>query len=132
MRLFNRLKYGKSDKPIYIKKEQRWLYKNKWYNLNGAIKEYTNNLYQQNDNISYSYIMDNNSYITNDFNDLVNQIILNPNITITNWLCLTKNQCEIIKSIKKHAALQELTKYSKIYADFQEKLDEINKSLNNL
>lgn len=35
-KLVNRIKYGKTDKPKFIKSKSRWLYKNKWINSDVA------------------------------------------------------------------------------------------------
>ena len=35
-RLVNRIKYGKSDKPRFIKLRQHWLYRNKWIDSDKA------------------------------------------------------------------------------------------------
>ena len=35
-KLVNRIKYGKSDKPRFIKSKQHWLYKNKWISADRA------------------------------------------------------------------------------------------------
>ena len=35
-RLVNRIKYGKSDKPRFIKSKQHWLYRSKWISADKA------------------------------------------------------------------------------------------------
>lgn len=37
-RLVNRIKYGKSDKPRFIKSKQHWLYKGKWIDSDYAYR----------------------------------------------------------------------------------------------
>ena len=124
MKLWNRIKYGKSATPRYIEKRALWLYNNEWYDLPHMVSAYAGAHYTAPASC-YIYSQNGRKYTTDDLNILVQALIGNPTTSIELLQPATPTAYALITAIGR-------TTVARVMAEYDAACAELSASLNKL
>lgn len=127
-KLMNRIRYGKSDRPRYIRSKHNWLYKNKWID---SDKAYT---ILSDKTVRYSYEISKNSYVTfgevDSFDALVDLVYkYSSHINFTDLSQFSVQELEVLIGVKRKLLEEQSAKLRKSIIEANEEVAKIQAKL---
>ena len=127
-KLMNRIRYGKSDRPRYIRSKHNWLYKKKWLD---SDKAYT---ILSDKSVRYSYEISKNSYVTfgevDSFDALVDLVYkYSSHINFTDLSQFSVQELEVLIGVKRKLLEEQSAKLRKSIIEANEEVAKIQSKL---
>jgi hypothetical protein len=127
-KLMNRIRYGKSNKPRYIRSKHNWLYKNKWIDSNSAYEILSDK------SVRYSYEISKNGYVTfgevDSFDVLVDLVHkYSSNINFSDLSQFSMQEIDVLIGIKRKLLEEQSEKLRRSIIEANEEVARIQSKL---